>query len=393
MAEYYSMGGLLDPNQPMQNFDGSQAYIPGVGMPLYNTGGGQQSQQDPMADYYAALAKDAQNTLQNSIPGTPQYLAAQQTLQQYGGGGAGGSNDPLTVVGQGEAWLSPDELRAKTNALQSTARSGGSTGGSTGGITTPSSTSASSTGSSTGSRSLSGGLLSGSGANLSGMTGPNVGGFPSFQGGAGVSNYMPGGQPGQAPPPMGAPGGQVPMMQAGPQSGLNQFYNTPGYQLTEGQGAVNQFQASPGYQYAVDQALNQVQKNAASRGLLDSGAALRAMTDRAQNMANQEFGNWQNRQQQLYGNYQNRLAGLAGGPTGAEQAFQLGQGQGATAMQTGSNMASLLANQGSSLFGGITGTGAAQAQNVNNAGNMQAQILSGNMATQLAAGIAGGLFK
>ena len=165
----------------------------------------------------------------------------------------------------------------------------------------------------------------------------------------------------------------------------------PGYQLTEGQGAVDQFQTSPGYQFAVNEALKQVQGNAASRGLLDSGAALRSMTDRAQNMANQEYQNWQNRQQNIFNNYQNRLAGLAAGPTGSQYAMQTGQGLGAGALQTGNDIASLLANQGNTLFGGIINTGAAQAGNVSNAGAQQAQILGANQATNLAAA-AQGLF-
>jgi hypothetical protein len=213
-----------------------------------------------------------------------------------------------------------------------------------------------------------------------------------------MSGFLPGGgqlgvgQPGQiGSRPIGqfrGQAGQTPMMQADPQNALNSYYNTPGYQLTEGAGARSQFQASPGYQWAVDQAMRQVQQNGASRGLLDSGAGLRAMTDRAQGMAQQEFGNWQNRQQQMFGNYQNQLAGLAGGPTGADQAYGMGQGMGANAMQTGSNIGSILANQGNSLFGGIVGAGGAQANNVTQAGNMQAQILAGNQATQLAAAVA-----
>jgi hypothetical protein len=175
------------------------------------------------------------------------------------------------------------------------------------------------------------------------------------------------------------------MAQAGPGNGLLQYYNTPGYQLTNGMGAVNQFQTSPGYQFAVNDALRQVQQQGASRGLLDSGAGLRAMTDRAQGMANQEFNNWQTNQQAQYNNYQNRLAGLASGPTGAEQAYGLGQGLSQNAMQTGGNIGSLLANQGNSLFGGLVGAGGAQAQNITQAGNMQAQILAGNLSTQLAA--------
>lgn len=224
---------------------------------------------------------------------------------------------------------------------------------------------------------------------------PNFGGLPQFGNNGSISGYL--------PPNVGnmgigngqVPGSQIsgdqglPMMQMGAQNGLQQYYNTPGYQLTNGQGAVNQFQTSPGYQFAVNEALRQVQGQGASRGLLDSGAVMRAMTDRASGMANQEWNNWANRQQQMYGDYQNRLAGLAGGSVGQDQAYGLGQGLAQSAANTGNNVGSLLANQGNSLFGGIVGAGGAQAQNITQAGNMQAQILAGNLATQLAAAAVG----
>lgn len=291
--------------------------------------------------------------------------------------------DQLLVIGQSSPWLSPDEMRAKLNALNTGSAGdgfGGGGGGSAGG-------GALGSGSSSGSSSsLGGGLLGGTAVQQ--PSGPNVSGFPNISTGA-LTNYLPlgSGQPGSQPDGQvnGQVGGQLGMMQAGPQDALNQYYNTAGYQLTNGPGAVNRFQISPGYQFAVNQALQQVQNNAASRGLLDSGAALRAMTDRAQGMANQEYNNWQQNQQNQYNQYQNRLAGLAGGPTGADYAFQTGQGMGNTAMQTGGNIGTILANQGNTLFGGIVGAGGAQAQNVTQAGNMQAQILGGNLSTQLAA--------
>lgn len=365
---------------------GTQAptqYVPGSGMPLY----AQTTATGIMPQTNQGGSVNTFSSLDEAIRAAAPYGqgAIDQAVANFN------AQQAPTVVGQGEGWLTPDELRDRTNALRT--RVGANTqpdnnnwGGSSnsrGNISGPAAGAAS------------GGLLSG-GAGSGGMgqmAGPNVGGFPGISTG-GLTNYLPGGTSGGQV--SGGPGstqvgggGPLSMMQAGPQNALNQYYNTPGYQLTEGSGAVNQFQTSPGYQFAVNEALGQVQRNAASRGLLDSGAALRAMTDRAQGMANQEFGNWQNRQQQMYGNYQDRLAGLAGGPTGAEMAYGLGQGMGANAMQTGGSIGSLLANQGNSLFGGIVGAGGAQAQNVTQAGNMQAQILGGNLATQLAAAVAG----
>lgn len=308
-------------------------------------------------------------------------------------------NDPTTVVGQGEAWLTPDQLRAKTGQLDSNLWSGqmGGSGGSGGGAVTGG-TPAAPTNGLFNSDNQSQQQQNPTNATPSGISGfPNIGtGSPSaYNPVMGNINGIGAGQTGGfgSIPGSQISGGQpVEMMQMGAGNALQNYYNTPGYQLTNGQGAVNQFQTSPGYQFAVDQALKQVQQQGASRGLLDSGAGLRAMTDRAQGMANQEFNNWQQNQQNQYNQYQNRLQGLASGPVGAEQAYGLGQGVANNAMQTGSNIGSILANQGNSLFGGLVGAGGAQAQNVTQAGNMQAQILGNNMQTQmmLAALAAGG---
>lgn len=299
-------------------------------------------------------------------------------------------NAPLTVIGKDEAWLSPDELRDKTNALEGYVTGGSSgAGGSESGLGGP--------GGGSGGYG-SGQVGGGSGSNLGDMYdgGSNQNGYSSPGGINQFPNipitipggYNPGGN-GPNSPRGGIPGTQVSggsplsMVKSSAGNALDNYFNTAGYQLTEGQGAVDRFQESPGYQFAVDEALKQVQRQGASRGLLDSGAGLRAMTDRAQGMANQEYNNWQANQQAMYNQYQNRLQGLAGGPTGSDQAFALGQGVGNNYAQSGNNIASLLANLGNSLFGGIVGAGGAQAQNVSQAGNMQAQILAGNLQTQM----------
>ncbi len=181
--------------------------------------------------------------------------------------------------------------------------------------------------------------------------------------------------------PGGVPqGGALQMQQQSPQNALNNYYNSPGYQVT----SQDRFQHSPGYQYSVDEALGQVQRNASSRGLLESGSVMREMTDRAQNMAQQDYGNWRNREYQQFGDYQNRLAGLAGGSTGSEQAYNLGNSLGQGSMQMGSNLGSLFGSQGNAGFAGMYNTGAAQAGNIMGAGNTQAQINAANQSTRLA---------
>ncbi len=294
-----------------------------------------------------------------------------------------------TVVGQGEGWLSPDELRAKTDAL------GGMEGyqyggGGGGGGSASTSGSGVSTGGGLGLSSLGGQPGSGTGGSPSGLT------SSQYQTGAPLSYNSPNG--GVYGPntgggvPAGGQQGVLQMQQANPQSAMQQYQNTPGYQML-GNDQTNQYQQSPGYQYAVNEAMKQVQQGASSRGLLESGSAMRAMTDRAVGMAQQDYGNWWNRQNQLYGDYQNRLQGLAGGQTGSQNAMTTGQNLGAGTLQTGANLGSLFGNQGSAGMGGIINTGAAQSANMTNAGAQQAQVNQANQSTQLAgATLNNGLF-
>lgn len=86
------------------------------------------------------------------------------------------------------------------------------------------------------------------------------------------------------------------------------------------------FQQTPGYQWTQNEAMRGVQNSAAARGMLNSGATMKALQDRAGNLANQE-----------YGNYWNRLAGVAG----------VGQ----TAVNNSSN----IATQGAQTIGQLQG--------------------------------------
>lgn len=168
---------------------------------------------------------------------------------------------------------------------------------------------------------------------------------------------------------------------ANTQAGLDAYKNTTGYQLLNAPGA---YQQSPGYQYAMNEALNQVQNNAAAKGMLESGAVLKSMQQTASGLAQQDYGNWWNRQNQLYGDYQNRLQGLAGGPTGSADAMTTGANLAQGNLQTGSNLGSLFGNQGTAGMGGILNTAAAQSGNMINAGQQQAQVNAANQSTQLA---------
>lgn len=203
---------------------------------------------------------------------------------------------------------------------------------------------------------------------------PNIPGLPS----PANPNPSPGLNPPTIPPP---PGGIQPIPPVTPgglggisggipntKGALTNYMDTPGYQLLFGKDANSRFQHSPGYQYAVDETMRGVQRNAASRGLLESGSVMREMTDRSQQMANQDYDKWWDRNAQQYGGYQDRLAALAAGPTGSQYAFNTGQLMSANANQMGSNIGSILGNLASSGMGGILSTGAAYTNNLLNAG-------------------------
>ena len=355
----YLQGSTITPTSPM----GTQSVVSGA-----TSGAGMTSN-----DLYRALMQSGMSygEVQTAVMNFNRTGELPASMQS-------GDSD-LTVIGQGEAWLTPDELNAKNNALQTGSTygsSGGGGGGSSGGISGGTATTS-----------------AGGGLNLSGASGGTSAGGPSFTDSGtantpmlnyqspGITTSQQGGVlQGQQGAPLGQPGA-LQMQQANPQSALDQYKNTAGYQLLNAPGA---YQQSPGYQYAMDQAMNQVQQQAAGRGMLESGAVLKNMQQTASGLAQQDYGNWWNRQNQLYSDYQNRLQGLAGGPTGSQDAMTANTNAAQANLQTGSNIGSLFGNQGTSGMGGIINTGAAQAGNMINAGQQQAQVNAANQSTQLA---------
>lgn len=87
--------------------------------------------------------------------------------------------------------------------------------------------------------------------------------------------------------------------------------------------AFSNYQTDPSYAWQQQQAVNQVQASAAARGSLFSGGTLRGISDRTQNIANMD-----------YGNYLQRLAGLS----------ERGQNAAAQTGSFGANAASGAAN-------------------------------------------------
>lgn len=295
---------------------------------------------------------------------------------------------PATTSATGsDPWLSPDELRAKTNALQSNLFSGQSGGGGGGaGDGTGAGGAGDGTGTGAGGRGLNlsgtqGGAPTGSTAGALNQSMTPINGTVGYRDPGAVNNTNTVGYIGPGGTNSGGQAGVLQMQPANAQSALDQYKNTAGYQLLNAPGAYEQ---SPGYQYAMDQALGQVQQGASARGMLESGAVLRDMQKTASGLAQQDYGNWWNRQNQLYGDYQNRLQGLAGGPTGSADAMTAGANAAQANLQTGSNLGSLFGNQGTTGMGGIINTAAAQSGNMINAGQQQATVNAANQATQLA---------
>lgn len=112
-------------------------------------------------------------------------------------------------------------------------------------------------------------------------------------------------------------------------------------------GATSAFTESPGYQFRLGEGLKAIERNAAARGRLASGATLKSLQERGEGLAASEYDSWWNRN-----------AGLAGVGQAATNATSAA-GQNAANNISGAyqNMgnarASAYANTGSSVNTGI----------------------------------------
>lgn len=134
------------------------------------------------------------------------------------------------------------------------------------------------------------------------------------------------------------------------------------------QAATEAFQAGPGYQFALDQGLQALNRNAASRGMLSSGNNTQDILRFSQGLANQEYGNWLNR----LGDFTRLGLGAAQGQTGrqsdlASLDYGYGKDQAGIYTNTANNISDIMGrNQqqrqsglGSAIAGGINLAGAA----------------------------------
>lgn len=126
----------------------------------------------------------------------------------------------------------------------------------------------------------------------------------------------------------------------------------------------------PGYQFRMDQGIEALDKSAAARGRLLSGAQQKGVTDYSQNVASQEYANAYAREANEKARKYNMLSGLSSG----------GQASAAGQAQATSNLAGTTGNILSNL-----GTSQAQseyAQGQARAGAYQGIAQSGNQAAQ-----------
>jgi hypothetical protein len=100
------------------------------------------------------------------------------------------------------------------------------------------------------------------------------------------------------------------------------------------------FQQTPGYQFAFDQGVQALDRSAASRGMLQSGAQQKALTRYGQGVANQEYGNYLQRLQALSGTGQTATA------QGAAAGQQYGQSAAGVAQNLGTTLGQNISQQG-----------------------------------------------
>lgn len=72
------------------------------------------------------------------------------------------------------------------------------------------------------------------------------------------------------------------------------------------------FREDPGYKFKYDEGLRAIDNSAASRGMAQSGAALKELERYGQGVADQEYDSWLATETQNYNDWLNRLAGVAG---------------------------------------------------------------------------------
>ena len=117
--------------------------------------------------------------------------------------------------------------------------------------------------------------------------------------------------------------------------------------------AMDRFQTSPGYQWQLEQGLRGIDAGAASKGILRSGATIKAEETYGQGLANQDFTNYYNR---LY-NLSGQGLTAAGGVATANQNLISNEEGNATSQNTAiTNTANAQNSATGNLFSGLGNT-------------------------------------
>lgn len=151
--------------------------------------------------------------------------------------------------------------------------------------------------------------------------------------------------------------------------GLGGNANAQGYGSAMKNFGQEDFQADPGYQFRLEQGRRALDRSAAARGGMLSGAAIKSANDYGQNMASQEYGNAFNRYQTNRANQLNPLQSLAGqAQTSSNQVGNAAQNYGA---QAGSLMTQAGNARASGYVGGANAYSNALGQGFSNYQNQQ----------------------
>lgn len=145
------------------------------------------------------------------------------------------------------------------------------------------------------------------------------------------------------------------------------------------------FVADPGYQFSLDQGQKALERSAAAKGGLLSGAAIKAAQTYGQGTAAQEYDDVYNRYNTNQTNIYNRLAGLSG--TGQTTANQLGTaGANATSAANNYTTSGTAANAA-----GQVGAANAYTTGLNSVGSTLGNFFSGSSTSGSSGGNLGGV--
>ena len=171
--------------------------------------------------------------------------------------------------------------------------------------------------------------------------------------------------------------------------GIGQDRTAPDFGKYAGDFGMGDFQADPGYGFRLSEGMKALERSAAARGGLLSGATLKGITRFGQDTASGEYMNAFNRYQTNRSNQLNPLQSLmgagqtstnalssAGGQTGAGMAntyMGLGQGVGNTYMGMGQGVANAQMAGGAARASGYTGMANALTSGLSTGANLYMQ--------------------